>query len=329
MRQEKVVSRKTAVGVGFLCVVLLIGLIGVTIEYESMLNDKDSQISDLNSRIWNLQAEIDSLNLTVFVERSTEFLLNQFNESLGLCGEAPQAAPNTYWLVSDNLWAWKALDLVSKSGFPDAYRAGVVANEIYSTLTTLAKNYSLPADSNGLPISYEHEAVIGDVAMPPYKGATVLTVYDDGYPVNTIVCNGTLMPDWDNYADLVLYCAISYNWEHDQPDAVDNFSTAVAMWNATSMGLQDKAFNGTYDTYKLALLLYASRLLGQGLPFESELLNRIYSQQNASDGGIVTNYYADGTPVGDANTETTSMVIIALLTPPAAFMNTPDSQLGW
>jgi hypothetical protein len=29
--------------------------------------------------------------------------------------------------------------------------------------------------------------------------------------------------------------------------------------------------------------------------------------RHASDGGIVTNHYADGTPVGDANTETTSM----------------------
>jgi hypothetical protein len=317
MSQKKVVSRNIAVGTGALCVVLMIGLVGVTVEYASMLNDKNSQISDLNSQISALQAQMEELNRTLFVERAAEFLLDKFNESLGLCREAPNVAPNTYWLVSDNLWAWKALQMVNESGLPDANRAGAVAKKIKFSLIELAAKYGLPTDSNGLPISYAHEAVIGDVALPPYKTATILTLHYDGFVLKTIILNGTIMDDWANYSDLLMYAALSNHWLGNDAEALGNCSNATKMWNATSIAIQDQAFNKTiktYDTFKLALLLYTSRVLGQSLSFESELVNRIYSQQRVSDGGIVTNYYANGTSVGDANTETTSMVIIAVLT---------------
>ena len=42
MSQRKVVSRNVAVGIAVLCVVLLIGLVVVTVDYTSMLNNKDS-----------------------------------------------------------------------------------------------------------------------------------------------------------------------------------------------------------------------------------------------------------------------------------------------
>ena len=38
------------------------------------------------------------------VEKAVDFLiLSQFDSQLNLCREAPEAAPNQYWLVSDNL----------------------------------------------------------------------------------------------------------------------------------------------------------------------------------------------------------------------------------
>ncbi len=176
----------------------------------------------------------------------------------------------------------------------------------------------MPTDSNGLPESYAHEAVIGDVAPPPYRTETNCTLYNGDYVLNTTMYNGTVMPDWDQYADLLLYAALSCHWQGNDSGALGYYNNATQMWNETSEGLQDKAFNGTYATYKLALLLYTSKVLGESLPFESELVDRIYAQQSESDGGIITNYLANGTLEGDANTETTSIVIIALLTPPRA-----------
>jgi hypothetical protein len=70
-------------------------------------------------------------------------------------------------------------------------------------------------------------------------------------------------------------------------------------------------------------------VLGKSLVFESELVDRIYAQQRESDGGIVTNYNADGAFYGDANTETTSIAIIALLTPPRARLGTFAFYYPW
>jgi hypothetical protein len=58
------------------------------------------------------------------IEKAVDFLINsQFNQNLNLCREAPVYAPNTYWLVSDNLWAWKALKMANASGISNAVEA--------------------------------------------------------------------------------------------------------------------------------------------------------------------------------------------------------------
>jgi hypothetical protein len=264
------------------------------------------------------------------VEKAVDFLiLSQFDSQLNLCREAPEAAPNQYWLVSDNLWAWKALSMANESGLSNAAEAEATADKIRAKLAGLAVNYNLPTDSNGLPKSYAHEAVIGDIALPPYRTETDYTLHNDDYVLNTSVRNGTIMDDWAQYADLLLYAALSCHWQGNDSEALGYYSNATKMWNETSKGVQDEAFSGTYDTYKLALLLYTSKVLGQNLPFESELVDRIYVQQRESDGGVTTNYYANGTSEGDANTETTSIVIIALLTPPKAKLGTFAFYYPW
>lgn len=259
------------------------------------------------------------------VDNAVDFLVHsQFNQTLGLCHEAPNVAPNSYWLVSDNLWAWKALSMENESGLSNAAEAGVTAGKIKAKLADLSVNYNMPTDSNGLPEGYAHEAVIGDPVPPPYKTETNCTLYNGDYVLNTTMHNGTVMLDWDQYADLLLYAALSCHWQGNNSGAFGYFNNAAKMWNETSKGLQDKAFNGTYDTYKLALLLYTSKVIGENLTFESELINKIYEQQNQSNGGIVTGYYSNGTLVGDANTETTSIVIIALLTPTSSIQEFPS-----
>lgn len=266
----------------------------------------------------------------VGVEKAINFLVHiQFNQSIGLCRESPNFAPNVYWLVSDNLWAWKALKMANESGLSNAAEAGAAAERIKAKLVELAVQYGLPRDADGLPQSYVHEAVIGRLALPPYRTETNCTLYKDDYVLNITMLNGTIMNDWAQYADLLLYAALSCHWQGNGTEALGYYRNVVAMWNEADRGLQDKTVNGTYDTYKLALLLYTSRVLGKSLVFESKLVKRIYAQQRESDGGIVTNYNADGTPYGDANTETTSIAIIALLTPPRARLGTFAFYYPW
>lgn len=142
---------------------------------------------------------------TTKVDKMVDFLDKQFNPNLGLCSEAPNVAPNTYWLVSDNLWALKALTMANESGLANAAEAGITAVKIKSNLTVLALNYGLPTDSNGLPKSYCHETVIGDQVQPPYQTDTSTTLYNDSYILKTDMRNGAVMSDWYNYTDLLLY----------------------------------------------------------------------------------------------------------------------------
>ena len=45
MGEKKVVSRKVALGIGLLCIALLIIMGGIVANYTSALNDKDTQIT--------------------------------------------------------------------------------------------------------------------------------------------------------------------------------------------------------------------------------------------------------------------------------------------
>jgi hypothetical protein len=272
----------------------------------------------------------DSTSSSLQVEKAVDFLVNsQFNESLSLCREAPAVAPNTYWLVSDNLWAWKALKVANEMYYFDAGEVGRAANRIEAKLKEDATLYNLPRDANGFPISFMHEAVIGDNITTPNRNATILTLHSDDYNLKTEVCNGTIMPDWKNYTDRLLYMALSCFWQRNDTGANLYFRNATATWDG--IGISDNATktDGFYATYKLALLLYTSKVLGERLPFESELVKRIWSLQNDSDGGIITNYYANGTQKGDPNTETTSIAIIAVLTPARARLGTFAFYYPW
>ena len=51
MSEKKVVSRNVAVGVGVLCVVLVVAFVFSVVSYALMLKDKDSLISSLNAQI--------------------------------------------------------------------------------------------------------------------------------------------------------------------------------------------------------------------------------------------------------------------------------------
>jgi hypothetical protein len=213
----------------------------------------------------------------------------------------PKTAPNTYWLVSDNLWAFKALEKHDSK----------LSNTIKSKLIELAKTYKLPKDAKGLPISYKHEAVIGDTVPTLFNVTVQYTLYSDNYALKTEIANGTaVMEDWQEYADLLLYAALSKHWEGKDDEAIALFNKAKDMWDG--VGINDKATDSHYATYKLGLLLYTSKVLEIKLDFETQLIATIWNMQDKTSGGIITSYKPDGTPFGDTNTETTSIIIIAL-----------------
>lgn len=94
-------------------------------------------------------------------------------------------------------------------------------------------------------------------------------------------------------------------------------------------GMNDSVFQagnqaGQYQTYKLALYIYASKVLGY--PVNETTEADMLKMQGASGGfptGYDSNFSNDGT---NTNVETTSLAILALLpTPPTRTPNPPPS----
>jgi hypothetical protein len=65
--EKKVVSRTVAIALGLICIILVVGLIGVIADYTSIINGKDNNISDLQSR----------LNVLTFFTNSTKWVNSQ------------------------------------------------------------------------------------------------------------------------------------------------------------------------------------------------------------------------------------------------------------
>ena len=238
------------------------------------------------------------------LKKAVDYLAGQYNPDLGLCRESPQYASNIYWLVSDNLWACVAL----KDFYPN------ISQSIESRLKELAVHHGLHTDTNGLPIGYKHEAVIGDTIPLPFHNSLQYILESNGYTIKLDIANSTdVCLEWQEFADLLLYASLSYYYKGQKTTALWYFNKAEAMWDGK--GIWDKHAQGfnEYSTYKLALLLYVSKRLNVVLTFEEELIDRIYKQQDQFTGGIITEYRPDGTRRGYANTETTSIVVIALM----------------
>jgi hypothetical protein len=67
---------------------------------------------------------------------------------------------------------------------------------------------------------------------------------------------------------------------------------------------------GRYETYKLALALYVGTTIHAPMPNGDGMLKMMATMQ-AANGGYITHYRDLSTPDGDANTETTSLALLA------------------
>jgi len=244
------------------------------------------------------------------LNQAIDFLLMQYNSHLELCCVSPIYFPSTYYLVSDNLWAHKALEGHHSN----------ISNAIKEKLLELAELYNLPTTDDGLPRSYKHEAISGYTVPISFRSSNKYVLNKTcAYTIFTETCNGTMMTDWQEYADLLLFTSLSCHYEGNETGAIAHFNTAKSMWDGKGLNDTVTKETGTYATYKLGLLLYVTKILNQQLPFKSKLTSNLWSMQRKSDGGIVTHYtYSNNSivPIGDANTETTSLTVIAYMYSP-------------
>ncbi len=169
-----------------------------------------------------------------------DFLVNQFNYTVGLVRESPDKTINrSYWLLSDNLVAMHVL----AKDHP----------EIAARINQTMQKFGIFTD--GL-----HEALFGaTIPLPPYT-PIVKVVQNDSYVVKVEARSnetGKLQPDWTKYADLSTYAALSAHNAGDDQLAIYYFNRALQMWNGAGLWDLPTQEDGFYTTYKLALLMYA------------------------------------------------------------------------
>jgi hypothetical protein len=274
----------------------------------------------LNSKISGEQARLTSLAKRVAVEAGFGYLLINYNASLGLMRDSPDnaALQNTYFLYSDNYLAAVAL-------WNYAADSPIVAKDIQGINQTMTADLSKMKD-----VVNQYEALTtGTCAFNGSKDFPVKTLGQAG--ILTTVNNQTA--DWlpaSNYSDIAFLEAICYSREvsfagpsYSLPDAQDAYRAGVS--NLKGLCFEDEAFTspgsvsqGTCQTYKLALYIYASRLLGD--PYPQSALNLLLNMSAPSGtdmGGFYTCYGTDLNPRCGTNVETTALAILALLPVPA------------
>jgi len=74
------------------------GLVSTVDEIESRLSDIEAHVENLSSTVDWLAEQLTLLRLAA----AANFLYERYDPELQLVSEAPVAAPDVYWLVSDN-----------------------------------------------------------------------------------------------------------------------------------------------------------------------------------------------------------------------------------
>jgi hypothetical protein len=229
-------------------------------------------------------------------------LLSSYNSTLGLCFEHPGS--DVYWISHDNVLASYALQNWNRT----------IADNITETVKRLAKDYNLTTSPIGIPLDTRAEILLGYNAEFLINQTELVTLNSSYYGsvLNTEEANNNILPDFENYADLLCYSAL-IEWRKGNNSGADHYYEEVkAMWDGNGFNDTVAKLRGYYATYKLGLFYLASRTLGKIFSFEKDLIERISRCQLIS-GGFITDYYGDGSfPSGSTtNTETASVMLLA------------------
>lgn len=236
-----------------------------------------------------LRADQVSRAETEAVTAGRRFLLGLFDADLGLLPEF--AGSETYWLYHDNYLAAKVLRRTEPA----------VADRIEAAM----RGY-------GVTGSGKIEIVTGEAERPlPFRDYELKEVARRGSKViKTEIVTDRPLAGWEQYADLLFLAAMATSKE-DGDEAKRLFAAGAKTWDGKGFADRVVGVNGIYATFKLALALIARQAIGAEFEAAEDVRKRLLAMQN-EQGGWVTDYRPDLTPVGVANVETTSLAVMAV-----------------
>jgi hypothetical protein len=258
---------------------------------------------------------LQNSSTTLIKKNGYEYLIDNLNKNLGLIRESPDTGSpqdKTYWLLNDNLLASYAL----QPNNPE------LSNKLMSSL----EKYGYQHD-NYIEILCGNRIVEPKYALDP---SPRIIEKNEDYIIQTEKLTNTIMDDFDQYLDKLCYETLWYAYGETRQEAFNLFNKALNTWDGE--GFNDIVFkknhNKNYATYKLAIFYYTAKVLGvlDTVPFNDKLLSIVYGLQD-SNGGFHTSYdFGDSGRLrirGSTNTETTSLILIALNNVPEPL---PDSS---
>jgi hypothetical protein len=256
-------------------------------------------------------------------QKATIYLVNSYNSTLHLFPET--SANKVFYITSDNLLASYAIKNYNSTLY----------NEVTKSIKSYAINYSLPVDDDGLPISYKHEAVTGEVIQGSINDSDTFTLFNNSqYVILSEIANRTTTANAMGLADVSALKGISLCNQNLRDQAVEYYNQMMALWDG--YGFNDDAHqdvnnnpNHVYATYKLGLAILLSNKLSINNGTLNERMISIIKACQLENGGIKTDYIFDGSsiiPSGLANTETTS--IIAIANPSNQITQTPQPTIN-
>ncbi|MBI2936896.1 MAG: hypothetical protein HYY22_01685 [Thaumarchaeota archaeon] len=237
------------------------------------------------------------------------YLKSHFDSDVGLIYESEDSGNRTivgqgyrynqiYWLYSDNLlasWALKPCD-----------------SKMSGTINQTVHSYT--SERSGF-----FDVLFGDPIAQDMSEATQLVIAQDSQRVIMAEFHNSSTPSsflrWQSYGDTLIYQSLNEHLKGNRTAAIQYFTEAYRMFDGK--GVYDLATqtDGRYANYKLALILYASKVLDYPIPYNNTIPNynpiqdRLWSMQQ-ENGGITSLSNLDGNPVGSANTETTAMTLL-------------------
>lgn len=226
------------------------------------------------------------------IRDGVSYLTRQLDEQLGLLRESPNVSPDKYWLYNDNALAAHTL-------------ARLGERQVSTRLSTTLQEYGYR--TNGL-----QEVLWGvEVSWPPRTPRQALLRQIDAREVWIELADGEgSFRDWPEYTNLALLRALNEYNQGDRSRAIGTYEQAVARFDGR--GFKDKAFTGEYETYKVAMALYAGLAIQALEDDKGDMLVQALLQKQAATGGFYTHYTPLSSVAGDTNIETTSFALLAL-----------------
>jgi hypothetical protein len=238
------------------------------------------------------------------LDRALTYLHTNYNKSVGLIRESPDKAPenNTYWIYSDNYLANYVLRNCSRSNLSDIQMADDIRINMVSRLAGLE-----PINQYRVLTEIVNESAFyckdpNGTTLPPLGNATIKTTQN--------YLSGPA--ELDTFADIAFLKAIYYHNSTIFDEAVFDrpyYYDGIGIIDYGNTNPVSHAFNGKYETYKLALYIYACKSLGRIPDPQAEVGLKL---MQGGEGGFRSSYDSNLKATGLNNTETTSLAILAL-----------------